>query len=230
VIRSRRITLAAVGTALLANYWALESVLARRTDFDGSWISDLAARSEIFGWRFESLAILAGLALVGFAFLLLRPLGELSPMVRRGVLALLAAGVLGVVAGLATLDCAEGLEASCKLDYGALDLTHTISSVAEVLATAFAFAAIGFGLLAIDRGRAFSPYGAESSATLRNAGRVTLLTGALWALLAILTGLSFLSGDIDSIKGLAQRGGQVLFGCWLLALGVWADRRRQAGG
>jgi hypothetical protein len=210
VIRSRPITLAAVGTALLCNYWALESLLARRTDFDSAWISDLAARSEVFGWRFETLAILAALAVVGFALLLLHPFGDLSPTVRRGVLALLASGVLGIVAGLATLDCAEGLEATCKLDHGALDTIHSISSVAEVLATALAFLLIGRGLLALER----------------DAGRVTLLLGAIWGVLAILTGLSFLSGEIDSIKGLAQRGGQVLFGCWLVALGVWADRRR----
>ncbi len=225
MIRSRPITLAAAGTALLANYWALESLLAKRTDFDSAWISDLAARSEAFGWRFEALAILAGLALAGLALLLLRPLGELSPAIRHGVLALLAAGALGVVAGIATLDCAEGLEATCKLDYGALDLTHTISSVAEVLATALAFAWIGFGLLGIERGRAFPRIAKKSSTALVGTGRVTLLLGALWGVLSILTGLSFLSGDIDSIKGLAQRGGQVLLSCWLVLLGAWADRR-----
>lgn len=222
--RSRLTVLAAVGAALLANYWALESLLAKRTDFDSAWISDLAARSEAFGWRFEALAILAGLAVVGFAALLLRPLGQLSPTVRRGVLALLASGVLGIVAGAATLDCAEGLESTCKLDHGALDTLHAISSVGEVLATAAAFLLIGRGLYSIERGRAFRPIAPKSSTALDGTGQDTLLIGVLWGVLAVLTGLSFLSGDIDSIKGLAQRGGQILFGCWLVLLGVWAGR------
>ena len=47
------------------------------------------ARSEVFGWRFELLAIASGLAIAAFALLLLPRLGALSPAVRRGVLALL---------------------------------------------------------------------------------------------------------------------------------------------
>ncbi len=207
MLRSRPITLAGIGAAVLANYWALESLLARRTDFDGAWISDLAARSEAFGWRFEALAILAGLALIGFACLLLIPLGSRSSDVHNGTLALLAAGACGVLAGVATLDCAEGLETACRLDYEFLDLAHSVFSVAEVLATGAAFFLVGRGLRGGPR-------------------RLTLALFLAWGLLTLLTGLSFLGGEIDSIKGLAQRGGQLLLGCWLIALGVWADRRR----
>jgi hypothetical protein len=55
------------------------------------------------------------------------------------------------------------------------------------------------------------------------AGPVTIAIGALWLLLTAVSGLSFLSGDIDSIKGLCQRGGQLLFGAWLALLGIWAS-------
>ena len=207
MLRSRPIALAGIGTAILANYWALESLLARRTDFDSAWISDLAARSEAFGWRFEALAILAGLTLIGFAFLLLTPLGSRSGEVHDGILALLAAGICAVLAGVATLDCAEGLETACRLNYEFLDLAHSVFSVGEVLATAAAFYLVGRGLRGGPR-------------------RLTLALALAWGMLTLLTGLSFLSADVDSIKGLAQRGGQVLFGCWLVALGLWADRRQ----
>jgi len=110
VSRSRRIVLAGIGAALLGNYWVLEEVLAKRTDPTASWISDLAARTEAFGWRFELLEIASGLAVVGFALLLLRRLGGASPMVRRGIGALAAEGALSVVGGAAPLSCAENLD------------------------------------------------------------------------------------------------------------------------
>lgn len=53
-------------------------------------------------------------------------------------------------------------------------------------------------------------------------GRLTLALGAIWLLLAALTGVSFLSDGIDSVKGLLQRGDQIIFGVWLALLGFWA--------
>ena len=123
----------------------LEGVLARRTDLSDSWISDLGARSEVFGWRFELLAVAAGLAIAGFALLLLPRLGALGPTVRRGVLALLAAGILAALGG-APLSCAEGLEASCSLAYDPFDLIHASANVAEIGAIALAFWCVGRGL------------------------------------------------------------------------------------
>jgi hypothetical protein len=90
VKRSSPILLAGIGAALLNNYWALEGLLARRSDLSSSWISDLAARTEAFGWRFELLEIASGLAVVAFALLLLSRLDERSPMVRLGIWALAA--------------------------------------------------------------------------------------------------------------------------------------------
>jgi hypothetical protein len=199
-----RITLAAIGTALLCNYWVLEGVLARRTDLTDSWISDLGARSEVFGWRFELLAIVSG-----FALLLLPRLGALSPTVRRGLLALFAAGVLAAIGG-APLSCAEALETSCSLAYDPFDVIHATANLAEIAATALAFGLVGLGLTRL--------------APWRAAGRLTLALGAIWLLLTAITGLSYVNADVDSVKGIFQRADQLLFGAWLILLGIWAAR------
>lgn len=205
--------LAGVAAALLCNYWVLEGALARRTDLSASWISDLAARSEAFGWRFSLLQIASGLAVAGFAWLLLPRLGAHSPTLRRGVLALFATGALAAIGGGAALSCAEGLEPSCSLDYDPLDVAHATANIAEIAAAALAFTLIGIGLTRLP--------------DQRSAGRLTLALGALWLLLAALIGLSYLSADIDSFKGLLQRADQVLFGAWLILLGLVAAGRPQ---
>jgi hypothetical protein len=209
VTRSRSIAFAGIGTALLCNYWVLEGLLAKRTDLSDSWISDLGARSEVFGWRFELLAIVSGLAIAAFALLLLPRLGAIAPIVRRGVLALFATGILAAIGG-APLSCAEGLEASCSLAYDPFDLIHATANVLEIGATALAFGLIGLGL---------SKFAAQ-----RQASQWTLAIGALWLLLTVLTGISYLSADIDSIKGLLQRADQLLFGAWLVLLGFQVSR------
>jgi hypothetical protein len=211
VNRSRLLPLAGIGTALLCNYWVLEGLLARRTDIDDSWISDLGARGEVFGWRFELLAIAAGLAIAAFALLLLPRLGALAPRIRRGILALFASGLLAAIGG-APLSCAEGLEASCSLAYDPFDIIHAGANLAEIATTALAFGLIGLGLTRIRAG------------SERRAGRTTLAIGAAWLLLTACTGVSYLSADIDSVKGLFQRADQLLFGAWLILLGVRTGR------
>lgn len=207
--RSRPIALAGVGAALLSNYWVLEGLLAKRTDLGDSWISDLGARSEVFGWRFELLAIVSGLAIAAFALLRLPRLGPLSPTIRRGVLALFATGILAAIGG-APLSCAEGLEASCSLAYDPFDVIHASANIAEIATTALAFGWVGFSFLRLP--------------AWRGAGHLTLALGALWLLLTAITGLSYLSADVDSLKGIFQRADQLLFGAWLILLGLWASR------
>jgi Protein of unknown function (DUF998) len=208
VKRLRPIALAGVVAAVLGNYWVLEGLLAKRTDPSGSWISDLAARSEAFGWRFETLEILSGLAVVAFALLLLPRLGGRSPMIRRGVLALGAEGLLTVIGGAAPLSCAETLDPGCSLSYDAVDVIHATAELASVAAMVLAFVLIGLGLARLAPRRAYAT--------------TTLTIGAVWLLVTAFTGLSYLGGDVDSVKGLAQRGSQLLFGAWLILLGIWA--------
>jgi hypothetical protein len=210
VSRLRPIALAGIGAALLGNYWVLEEWLARRSDLSASWISDLAARSEALGWRFEAMEIASGLAVLAFAALLLPRLGELSPIIRFGIVALLAEGVFTVVGGAAPLSCAENLDPSCTLDYDVLDVLHATAELVATAATVLAFGLVGLGLTRLSG--------------QRNRGRATLVLGLLWLVLAVLTGVSYLNGDVDSVKGLCQRGGQLLFGAWLIMLGVWAGR------
>ena len=207
--RSSPILLAGIGAALLNNYWALEGLLARRSDLSSSWISDLAARTEAFGWRFELLEIASGLAVVAFALLLLSRLDERSPTVRLGIWALAAEGALTVIGGAAPLSCAEALDPSCSLHYDAVDVVHATADLASTAATVLAFGWIGLGLDRIS-GR-------------RSAARATMAIGAVWLALTVLTGISYLNGDVDSVKGLFQRVSQVAFGAWLVLLGGWAS-------
>jgi hypothetical protein len=211
--RVRPIAFAAVGTALLCNFWVLEDLLAKRNDFSGAWISDLAARSQVYGWRFQLLEVAAGLAIAAFALLLLMREGQRSPLIRRGLWALLAVGVLGAIGGAAPLNCAEALEHACDLSYDPFDVVHTTANLLEIVAAVVAFGLVGLGLTRLDPGGA--------------AGRATLAIGALWLLLTALSGLSYVSGDVDSAKGVAQRGAQVVFGIWLVLLGLSRDPARR---
>jgi hypothetical protein len=199
-----------VGVALLCNFWVLEDLLAKRNDLSAAWISDLAARSQVYGWRFQILEVAAGLAVAAFALLLLKREGRGSPLLRRGLWVLLAAGVLAAIGGAAPLNCAEALERACELSYDPFDLIHTSANLLEIVTLALAFAFVGIGLT-----RLFPP---------GPFGRTTLVVGAAWLLLTALSGLSYLSDDVDSAKGVAQRGAQVVFGVWLVLLGVWASR------
>ena len=220
--RLRPTALAGVAAALLCNYWVLEGLLADRYDLDSSWISDLATRSESSGWRFVTFGIVSGLAIAGFALLLVRPLGGRSRTLRLGVNALMASGTMVVVASAAPLDCAEGLEPACSLSYDPLDVIHAIATTGEIIATILAFLLIGLGLL--ETRVRLSPRISRSNANSRiSAGAVTLALGALWLLLTALTGVTYLGDTIDGVKGLLQRADQVLFGAWLILLGVWAS-------
>jgi hypothetical protein len=211
VKRASPILLAGIGAALINNYWVIEGLLARRTDPTASWISDLAARSEAFGWRFEVLEIASGVAVAAFAMALLPNLGRLSPLIRYGLWALVAEGVLTVVGGAAPLSCGESLDPSCSLDYDAVDVLH---ATADILSTVSTVAAFGWLYLGLDR-----------ISWRRGAARATLAIGVVWLALTLATGVSYVSGDVDSVKGLLQRAGQVAFGVWLVLLGWWASDR-----
>lgn len=221
---SRTIVPAGVVAAALCNYWVLEGLLADRYDLDSSWISDLATRSESSGWRFVALGVVSGLAIAGFALLLVGPLGGRSRTLRAGVNALLASGAMVVVASAAPLDCAEGLEPACSLAYDPLDVIHVVATTGEIVATVLAFLLIGLGFRRFaERGSPLSRITTRRTATLGRAGVVTLAIGAVWLLLTALTGVTYLGNAIDPVKGLLQRADQVLFGAWLILLGLWAS-------
>lgn len=226
--RSRPLVLAsALAAALLCNYWVLEDLLADRTNFDGSWISDLSTRSEGSGAVFVALGVASGLAVAAYALVLLAgPLGERRPWLRRGLLALLATGALIVIASAAPLSCAEGLEANCSLKEDGLDVVHAVATTGEIIATVLAFALIGWGLRRADsdRGCPLSGIAGQRTTTLREVGAFTLVLGAVWLVLTIVTGVSYLSDGVDELKGAFQRVDQLVFGGWLLAL-AWAAVR-----
>lgn len=223
VTRSRPLVLASAAVAaLLCNYWVLEDLLADRTNFDGSWISDLSTRSEGSGAIFVALGVASGLAVAAYALVLLAgPLGERRPWLRRGLLALLATGALIIVASAAPLSCAEGLEANCSLAGDGLDVVHAVATTGEIIATILAFALVGYGLRRV---RPLLSYEQQRANALAEIGAFTLVLGALWVALTIVTGVSYLSHGVDELKGAFQRVDQVVFGGWLLAL-AWAAVR-----
>jgi hypothetical protein len=220
-LRSREpIVVAGIAAALLCNFWALEDLLARRSDLSAAWISDLAARSQSSGWRFQLLEVAAGAAIAGFAWLLLRREGGRSPLLRRGLLALLAAGVLAAIGGVAPLNCAEALERACDLSYDPFDLIHTGANLLEVAALGAAFVLVGLGRARLGSVRPLSCREVQATNGGIGAGRMTLTIGALWLLLLALAGLGYLIGDLESVKGLFQRGSQLLLGAWLILLAI----------
>ena len=204
--RPRSLAPAGVAAALLANFWLLEDWLAARTDLSDAWISDLAARTQVYGWRFQLLEIAAGLAIAAYAWLLLQTTRDTAPPpLRRGLRFLLAAGVLLVIGGAAPLSCSEALEHTCDLSYDPFDLVHSAANLLETVSLATAFALVGHAL--------------RDRPTSRRLGQATLAIGAAWLLLTLVSGLSYPFDDVDTVKGLCQRAAQVLFGCWLVLLG-----------
>lgn len=208
--RSRAILPAGIAAALLANFWLLEDWLAERHDLSDAWISDLAARTQVYGWRFQLLEFASGLVTAAFAWLLLRAtrerdaLGGASPLLRRGLQLLLAAGLLVAVGGAAPLSCPEALERGCDLAYDPFDLLHSTANFLEIAAVAASFALTGLALL--------------RRPTSRRLGQATLAIGAAWLALTLVSGLSYPLDEVDTVKGLCQRLAQALFGCWLLLL------------
>jgi hypothetical protein len=204
VIRSRSVVIgSALVAALLANYWALEDLLADRHDFDTAWISDLSTRSESSGGVFVALGVVAAVALLIYGSVLVATLGRRGPLLRAGAVAFVVAAGFTLIAAAAPLSCAEGLEAACHLRDDTGDVVHSIATGGEIAATVLAFALLGLGLLRGGR---------------REFGWATLALGVLWLALTIITGVSYLSAGVDEIKGAFQRGGQVIFGAWLVAL------------
>jgi MYXO-CTERM domain-containing protein len=208
VLRSRPIVIGtALVAAVLANYWVLEGALADRTNFAGSWISDLSTRSEGSGGTFVALGVLAALVLIIYAIELVATLGGRGTPLRRGALAFLFAALATVVAAAAPLSCAEGLEAACSLKDDPLDIVHSVATAGEIGGTILAFALLGLGFLRGGR---------------RRFGLLTWAFGALWLALTIVTGVSYLSHGVDEVKGAFQRVDQVIFGIWLVVLAVAA--------
>jgi len=206
VLRSRSVVIgSAIVAALLANYWALEDLLADRHNFDAAWISDLSTRSESSGGVFVALGVFAAVALLIYGGVLVATLGPRGSLLRWGAIAFLVAAGFTLIAAAAPLSCAEGLEAACDLRDDALDIVHSIATAGEIGATVLSFALLGLGFLRSGR---------------REFGWVTLGFGALWLALTIITGVSYLSDGIDEIKGAFQRVDQVVFGIWLVTLAV----------
>jgi hypothetical protein len=200
----------AIVAALLANYWVLEDLLADRHNFDAAWISDLSTRSESSGGVFVALGIVAAIALLIYGGVLVATLGGRGPLLRWGAVAFFVAAGFTLIAAAAPLSCAEGLESACSLAYDPFDIIHATANLAEIAAAALAFGLVGLGLRRLPRER--------------GAGDLTLAIGAVWLILTAATGLSYLSGDIDSVKGLLQRADQLVFGAWLVLLGLWFSR------
>jgi hypothetical protein len=202
VPRSRPLLISsAVAAALLANYWVLEGLLTSHYDFGRSWISDLSARSEPAGSTFIVIGVVAGLVLVLYSVLLVGTLGRRSRLLRQGTVALLIAAIATVVAAAAPLSCARALSHTCIARHDTWDTIHAIGTAGEIVATIFAFALIGQGLMVIRQ---------------RPAALLTFALGALWLALMIVLGINYLNHSVGELKGAFQRIDQIVFGFWLL--------------
>lgn len=170
--------------------------VSERADPAGSWISDLGARSESIGLR--------------------RRIGDRSPALRWGVIALLATSAGYVLDGALPLSCAESLGSGCTLRYDVVDLLHGTESVVSLAATTAVFTLLAVGL--------------RREPDLRRLGTVTLVAGVVWVLLDLLMGAKFVISALDGEEGTFQRASQVVLGAWVivLAAGVAAAMPRPA--
>jgi hypothetical protein len=138
-----------------------------------------------------------------YGVVLVATLGRRGSLLRAGAIAFVVAAGFTLIAAAAPLSCAEGLEAACDLRDDTIDIVHSVATAGEIAATILAFGLLGLGLLRSGR---------------RGFGWATLVFGAVWLALTIVTGVSYLSGGIDEIKGAFQRVDQVVFGAWLVTL------------
>ena len=163
--RSRLVLASGIAAGLVANYWALETLLADRSDPAGSWISDLGARTESTGLLFDLLEVASGLLIVLFAILILPPLGRRSRQLGWAVVALIAVGVCTVVDGAFPLSCGESLAEPCELRYDAVDLIHGGETFLSIALTIVMFGLFAAGLRA------------EAESGLRRLGRWAGIAG-----------------------------------------------------
>lgn len=210
--RSRVVLATGLAAGLLSNYWVLEGLVADRSDAASSWISDLGARSESTGWIFDLLDFSSGLLLLAFAISIRPLLATRSRALRWGATALIATGVCSIIDGAIPLSCAESLTSSCELRYDALDLIHGTETFISIFVTvgAFGFLALGF----------FD----ERESELRRLGAATAIAGLLWILLNVLMGAELLVENLDAVKGVFHRSGQVVLGVWLILMALSLHR------
>lgn len=207
---------AGVAAGVLANQWALETLVAERADPAGSWISDLGARSESTGALFSALDTASGVALCLVGIGLWRRIGGRSRVLHWGVIALLVTGAGYVLDGALPLSCAESLGSSCTLRYDVVDILHGTESFVSLSTTTAAFVLLAVGL--------------RREPDLRRLGTVTLVAGVVWVLLDLLMGAKFVISALDGEEGTFQRASQVVLGAWVivLAAGVAAAMPRAA--
>lgn len=191
---------------IFANYWALETLLADRSDPERSWISDLGARTESTGLLFDLLEVASGLLIVAFAVLLVPVLGRRSRALWWGVAALAGVGVGTVIDGAFPLSCGESLAEPCELRYDAVDLVHGGETFLSIAITVAMFGLFAAGLWAGDDER------------LRRLGRTSAVAGVLWTASNVLMGAQYLIDDWAEAKGLFHRAAQVILGVWLIAV------------
>jgi hypothetical protein len=72
--------------------------------------------------------------------------------------------------------------------------------------------------------------GLDRISSRRGAARATLAIGVVWLALTLVTGVSYVCSDVDSVKGQFQRAGQVALGVWLVLLGWWASESGEDAG
>ncbi len=196
--------------ALTSNYWALETLIADRTDPAGSWISDLGARTESTGLTFDLLEIASGLLIVAFAALMLPTLGRRSRELRWGVVAVVAVGVCTVVDGAFPLSCGETLAEPCTLRYDAVDVIHggeTFISIAITIAM--------FGLFFIgSRG--------DGDRRVHGLAARSAVAGVLWTACNVVMGSQYLIDGLADVDGLFHRATQVILGVWLIVVAAAA--------
>ncbi|MFN8114070.1 MAG: DUF998 domain-containing protein [Solirubrobacterales bacterium] len=210
--RPRALVAAGVLAGLTANYWALETLLADRTDPAGSWISDLGARTEDTGLLFDLLEAASGVVLVAFALLLLPFLAGRSRELRWGCWGLVAVGVCTIVDGAFPLSCGENLAEPCKLRYDIVDLIHGGETFLSIGITIVTFGLFAAGFLR------------DGAARMRRIGAWTVAAGVAWTACNVLMGAQYLVDDLASAKGIFHRAAQVVLGAWLIALALTARR------
>ena len=215
--RRRAIVLSGLFAAALVNYWVLALLVGVDHDPGFSWISDLAARGESGNGRFALLDAASGVAVIALGMLLWgefaqRGWGSGVSLLRFGLVLLIASGVLDIADALLPVSCARSLGAGCVRAWDLGDYLHEVESALSVLVTGGSMVLIGLGL----RRR-----GGPAALAL-----LSVVAGGVFLALSALIALRGPIAELNGAKGWLQRGGEVILGCWLVALAL-ATRPRE---
>lgn len=218
-VRNLFIALSVIG-ALSLNNWLLGISLNHELYSQNGSISEFSAAGQPHAWAFRLLDIIAGLTLLGIAFLLSR-LPKKTFADKILMLSIAGLGVSSILDALFVLSCSDTLDSACHIPIS-LSISnyqmpaHAYSSVAEAI---FYFALPLGGFL---YARAY-----KHKILFWSSGLLVIV--AVWSFISALAQYVSEGGVSVKASGSGQEAQVLLLGIWVVVLGFCLARNLMKG-